>query len=394
MGKDAKATSSNQTVHFAGSSPAATVVIANPGPHQGSAMAGTPARVIEPAAANPPTAGSLREIWERVFERSPIDITDNFYDLGGNADRADAICAEIERLHGCRLPGAAISHAPTIAQLDTLLQHDPLPKLSPFLQIKPGTTEPPIFIAHGLSGMVEFYKLAKHIRTPHAIYGIQARGLDGTDEPFDRLEDMADYYLAALAESQPKGPYLLMGYSFGGLVAFEMAQRLLQHGKRVALLALIDTYPHPRFMPAAMRAWLFARRMRRHAAAMSEMPASSALSYLGRGVQRKLHLAAPLAIDERPTASLATTMPRVNHRAYRAYFNYRPRFYPGSIKFVTTEDKSFFPSDPKSVWKHLTDDFEAAMIPGNHLSIVSTDYRQLAEALTRFVEKTEVSSTK
>ena len=394
MEKDPKATSSNPTVRSAGSSPAAkTVVIASAGPHPRSAMAAPPVRVIEPASTSPPTAESLREIWEQVFEKSPIEMSDNFYDLGGNADRADAICAEIARLHRCQLPGAAISHAPTLEQLTLLLQQDPLPKLSPFIEIKPGTTDPPIFIAHGLSGMVEFYKLAKHIHTPHAIYGIQARGLDGTEEPFDRLEDMADYYLAALAESHPGDPYLLMGYSFGGLVALEMAQRLLQRGKRVALLTLIDTYPHPRFMPAPMRVWLFARRMRRHAANMSAMPVSSALSYLGRGVQSKLHLAAPLVIDERNTTSLATTMPRVNHRAYRAYFNYRPRFYPGSIKFVTTEDKSFFPSDPKSVWKHLTDDFEAAMTPGNHLSIVSTEYRQLAEALTRFVEKADISAT-
>jgi thioesterase domain-containing protein len=393
MEKYPGATSSNQAARYAGSFPAAkTVVIATAGPR--SEIVGTPVRVVETPYTSPPTAESLRGIWEQVFEKSPIGFSDNFYDLGGNADRADTICAEIARLHGCQLPGAAISHAPTLEQLTSLLQRDRLPKLSPFIQIKPGTTDPPIFIAHGLSGMVEFYKLAKHIHTSHAIYGIQARGLDGAEEPFDRLEDMADYYLAALAETHSEEPYLLMGYSFGGLVALEMAQRLLHHGKRVALLALIDTYPHPRFMPAPMRAWLFARRMRRHAATMSKMPASRALSYLGRGVQRKLHLAAPLVIDERPPMSLATTMPRVNHRAYRAYFNYHPRFYPGAIKFVTTEDKTFFPSDPKSVWKHLTDDFEAAMIPGNHLSIVSTEYRQLAEALTRFVEKADIKAMK
>ena len=357
-------------------------------------MAGALVRVIEPAAASHPTAESLRSIWEQVFEKSPIEFSDNFYDLGGNANLADAICAEIARVHGCQLPGAAISHAPTLEQLTSLLQHDPMPKLSPFIQIKPGTTEPPIFIAHGLSGVVEFYKLAKHIRTSHAIYGIQARGLDGKEEPFDRLEDMADYYLAALAETYAEGPYLLMGYSFGGLVAFEMAQRLLERGKRVALLALIDTYPHPRFMPAPMRAWLFARRMRRHAATMSEMPVSSAMSYLGRGVQRKLHLAPPLNVDERPTTSLATTMPRVNHRAYRAYFNYRPRFYSRAIRFVTTADKTFFPGNPETVWKRLAGDFEAKTIPGDHFNIVTTEYHQLAEVLTRFVEKADVSATK
>jgi thioesterase domain-containing protein len=333
-------------------------------------------------------------IWEGVFKR-PIEFTDNFNDLGGNAERADAICAEIARLHGCRLPGAAISQAPTVEQLTVLLQQDPLPKLSPFIKIKPGVASSPVFIAHGLSGMVEFYKLARHIRTPHAIYGIQARGLDGKEEPYDRLEDMADYYLEALAETHPNGPYFLIGYSFGGLVALEMAQRLVQQGKRVGLLALIDAYPHPRFMPAPLRAWLFTKRMRRHASAMSGMTASNALSFFGRGILRKLHLAAPLISDDRPATpdtSLATTIPRVNHRAYRAYFNYRPRFYPGPIKFVTTEVKTFFPGNPETIWKHLTDDFEARMIPGDHLNIVSTEYRQLAEVLTSYIEKADAQS--
>jgi acetoacetyl-CoA synthetase len=134
-----------------------------------------------------------------------------------------------------------------------LLEQPTLPRLTPFLQVKAGNEKPPIFITHGLCGTVQFFKLAKHIRTGHPIYGIQAKGINGSEEPFDRVEDMAEYYLNALEESHPDDRYILIGYSFGGLVALEVAQRLAAKGRPVALLVLLDAFPHPRFMPAPWR---------------------------------------------------------------------------------------------------------------------------------------------
>jgi acetoacetyl-CoA synthetase len=122
-------------------------------------------------------------------------------------------------------------------------------KYSPFVQIKDGDGSPPIFIAHGLCGTVQFYKLAKHIRTGNPVYGIQAKGIDGTEQPFDRVEDMGRFYLESLKHRHPEGPYILVGYSFGGLIALDMAQHLFESGKEVALLVLVDTYPHPRYWP-------------------------------------------------------------------------------------------------------------------------------------------------
>ena len=233
------------------------------------------------------------------------------------------------------------------------------PKFSPFVKIKAGDEKPPIFIAHGLSGIVQFYELAKHIRTGNPIYGIQARGIDGIEEPLDRVEDMTKFYLEALLELYPDDDYILIGYSFGGLVALEMAQRLTENGKKVALLVLLDAYPHPRFMPAPQRLRLFARRMRSHAREMRQLSLPNALSYFVNGLKRRMHFPGALHESQRPPETLGlsfteTALRRVNQKAYLAYTNYQPKFYRGRIKFVATEMKSFFPGNPATIWGKLT----------------------------------------
>jgi acetoacetyl-CoA synthetase len=221
-------------------------------------------------------------------------------------------------------------------------------RFSPFIQIKTGCESPPVFIAHGLSGTVQFWELAKHIQTGHPIYGIQAKGIDGAEEPLERVEDMAKLYLETLDQLSHHGPYILIGYSFGGLVALEMAQRLTAAGKNIALLVLLDTYPHPRFMRPPQRLRLFLKRMRSHAHEMRQLSLGRAFSYLANGLKRRLHFPGALHESQRPPETMGlsfeeTALRRVNQKAYSAYASYRPTFYPGKIKFVTTATKSFFP---------------------------------------------------
>jgi len=267
-------------------------------------------------------------------------------------------------------------------------------RFSPFLQLKAGQDKPAIFIAHGLSGTVQVSELAKHIQTERPVYGIQAKGLDGKEDPFDSVEDMAGFYLNTLHEIDPQDPYILIGYSFGGLVALEMAQRLLENGKGVALLVMLDAYPHPRFMPAALRARLLARRTRIHARHMFDLSLPEAFTYFTNGVKHRLQVAKALntsegsAADRGETSSLSSewaALRRVSERAYAAYANYRPRFYPGKINFVTTAEKTFFPGDPREVWTDLSKEIAVEVVPGNHLNIVTTEFETLASVLTRYV---------
>lgn len=334
---------------------------------------------------------TLTPIWERVLQCSPVDPERSFYDLGGTERLADQLFAQVAKVYGREIPSSTINHAQTIASLASLLTQPSLPRFSPYVQIKEGNTMPPIFIAHGLAGTVEFFKLARHIHTPNRVYGIQAKGIDGLEEPFERVEDMAAYYLDAFEDVWPKGPYILIGYSFGGLVALEMAQRLLEKGREVALMALVDTYPHPHFLAREQQAKLVVQRVIGHGREMWNLPLTGAVAYFKRGLRRRLHVSGSLDLDDpdptAPPLSFSRTVPIVKEKAFHAYQRYQPRFYPGKIRFITTAVKSFFPTDPATVWNHLTGKLEIEVIPGDHLEVVRTQFEGLAAVLTRYVEQ-------
>jgi acetoacetyl-CoA synthetase len=337
----------------------------------------------------------LQGIWEDAFQIKPIDLHNNFYELGGNPRFADEIFGGIDRVFGRRLPSVTVTHSPTIAALAEILLRPEPPQFSPLIQIKTGWMRPPVFMAHGMSGLVEFYRLARQIETAHPVYGLQGRGLDGLASPLDRVEDMASYYLESLIESHPTGPLTLVGYSFGGLVALEMAQQLIARGRHVSQLIMVDAFPHPRFLSRTQRALLAVQRVRGHAANMRQMPTTQAFSYFKHGLQRRLPMSSHEDLpDAPPTAdklTLAVNAPRVKEKAYEAYGNYCPRHYPGVVRFITTSQKSFFPQNPAPIWDHLVEGIEVDVIPGDHLNIVCTEFRPLATLLTRYLTEPPTS---
>jgi thioesterase domain-containing protein len=243
-------------------------------------------------------------------------------------------------------------------------------EFSPFVPIKLGSEKPPIFIVHGFSGTVQCYELAREIRSGHPIYGVQAKGIDGLGQPFNRVEDLARFYLHELERSHLEVPYMLIGYSFGGLVALEMARCLMENNQGVAMLVLLDAFPHPRFLSADQRARLIGKRMGRHFKEMHRMPLQARLSYLVSRFQHRWR-----------SASI------VHEANYRAYTNYRPRFYPGRVKFVAASVRASFPDDPIAVWGDLVHELEVEVVPGDHLSVVTTEFRPLASVLTRYIEE-------
>jgi thioesterase domain-containing protein len=309
----------------------------------------------------------LTPIWQRVLQLPSIGVTDNFFDLGGDPSLALQLFNEIAKVCDRELPPVTIYQAPTISALAALLEQPTTPRFPALVLLKRGAENPPVFIAHGLGGSVmDFFQPVRHIATDHPIYGMQVKGIDRLDEPLERIEDMADFYLDAIKKLQPRGPYVLVGYSLGGLVVLEMAQRLLAHGEKIALLAMLDAYPHIRYLSLGQRVRLIARQWRR------------GLHPLGN-----LSRSAPY----QPSAgvSLTSAMQRVRDSAYLAWTRYRPRFYPGKIKFVRAEISSAFPDNATAVWARLAEEFDVETMPGDHLGMIANHYESLASLLSRYL---------
>jgi acetoacetyl-CoA synthetase len=358
-------------------------------------------KVSTPASHNATTAvansdlsiiARLTAIWERQLHHAPILQTDNFFDLGGDSSVAVEVFNEIAKSFGRELPPVTIYHAPTIGALAALLEQSLSPRLPSLVLLKPGSAAHPVFIAHGLGGSaMEFFQLVKHIDCENPIYGMQARGTDGTDEPLDRIEDMAQFHIDAIREMQPVGPYFLVGYSLGGLVALEMARKLMESGEVVGLLAMLESYPHRRFVPVEQRVRLTARLVWQHASNMLELPVRDAISYFLRPSERLSHFSR----DEQgrlyrhpPTGVWSTAaMQRVRDSGYLALQRYRPRYFAGRISFVAASVTSEFPDDPVAVWSKLTDKLTVETTPGNHFGIITTHFESLAAVLSRYLRE-------
>ncbi|PSB29399.1 non-ribosomal peptide synthetase [Stenomitos frigidus] len=189
----------------------------------------------------------LIEVWQDVLKVKPIGIHDNFFELGGHSLSAVRVWAQVEKRLSKGLPLSTLFQAPTISELaNALRQIEPAPTCPSLVVIqtgKPTNQKPPLFCIHVLGRGLEFYlPLVRHLDPALPIYGLAAQ-IAGEAIALDRVEAIATHYIKQMRALQSQGPYLLIGVSFGGLVAYEMAQQLKEQGQEVALLGLIDTYP-------------------------------------------------------------------------------------------------------------------------------------------------------
>jgi acyl-coenzyme A synthetase/AMP-(fatty) acid ligase/thioesterase domain-containing protein/acyl carrier protein len=194
----------------------------------------------------------LLSIWKQVLERGDITIKDDFFAFGGDSLAAAAIMAAVEKIFCVNLPTGALLNAPTVEKLaKTIRNNQGGKKRVQVVGYRLDGKNPPLYYVPGAGcEAFELKLLPRHLPTEQAILAFQPRGLDGRSRYQASVEAMAKSYLAHVRVHQPHGPYYLCGNCFGGVVAFEMAQRLVAAGEKVAFLGLFDSYggdyPKPR----------------------------------------------------------------------------------------------------------------------------------------------------
>jgi amino acid adenylation domain-containing protein len=194
------------------------------------------------------TEKELAALWQEVLGVGDVGIHDNFFTVGGDSLAAVRLMARIELRFEVKLPVASLFGAQTIAQLAHEI-HQKTHHWSPIVPIQPQGNKTPIFAVHALGGMVLSYEpLARRLGSEQPFYGIQAYGFEEEQTAFTELNEMVEYYTLAILDVQSEGPFQLLGHSFGGVIAVEIARKLIERGHKVSYIGLIDSHMPIRYM--------------------------------------------------------------------------------------------------------------------------------------------------
>jgi amino acid adenylation domain-containing protein len=307
----------------------------------------------------------LAEVWCDILGVAEVGRTDDFYDLGGHSLLAVRLFSEIEQRTGRRLPVSIFDRGLTIAAVAECLERESaVPGTDFLIPILSGGSRPPLFLVHGGGGHVFVYRwLASHLDGCRPVFGFNLKGVRRTDLP-RTVEEMAEHYLRDLEVAWPEGPCLLGGYSFGGVVAWEMARRLRARGRVVPLLVLIEaTDDLLQAHRSPVRAWRKARRAGGQVVRGLADLARTSPSGWPSIVFRRLETARPALWDRPPdpreeTADEAAAMMATSRWAVR---HYRPGRYAGRTLYFRAAGQVERPL----VWSSYADDLEVVMLPGD-----------------------------
>ena len=395
------------------------------------------------------TESTLIDIWKELLRLKQVSIHDNFFELGGHSLLATQLTSRVRDVLGLELPLKSVFEAPTIAQLAPILEtlrdntstmqvlplvrldrsayrhqrstlnsnSQVLPDLysaspplnhdvasdqsvigsrSPLVPLTLGDSKQPFFCVHPMFGVVfPYLELAHHLGSDRSFYGLQPLGLDGKHPPLTQIEAIAAYYIRAIQTLQPQGPYFIGGWSFGGLVAFEMAQQLNEAGQQIGLLAILDT-PAPFNKPSFYQSVKFLLGT----ALWSTLPflldygaiATTLFQPLQPWLSRWQWSAIAHLIPEESRLRLSdesaiTPMLRIVYANAQAASRYVVRQYPNRITlFKAAEQSEAIGQDSTLGWSVLARDIQVHQVPGNHLSLLKQPHVQtLAQQLRQYL---------
>jgi acyl transferase domain-containing protein/thioesterase domain-containing protein len=368
---------------------------------------------------------SLVNIWQDLIGIQSIGIHDNFFEVGGHSLLATQMIVRLQEIFTVELSISHLIERSTIAELAKVIeemliqkqeqlledeaqqlahQQSASPSWSPLVSIQPNGSKRPFFCVHPIGGYVlNYIHLARCLDPEQPFYGLQAKGLDGKNEPFTQVEEMAASYIEAMCAVQPEGPYLLGGWSMGGIVAFEMAIQLQRRGHEVALLAVIDSalpnYINKSYQDkfdeiltlkyfALTLGSSIGKNLSVSYDTLKHLSRDEQMNYILEQAKMNAIIPSDVGLTQiRPLIKVFTAN-------VQAVLKYVPQFYPKQVILFLAQDMLKELSDlhdPKLGWNDLTaKPVEIYTIPGNHYTMMAKPYVQnLAEQLSCCLEKAQ-----
>ncbi|HEX6036554.1 AMP-binding protein, partial [Longimicrobium sp.] len=349
----------------------------------------------------PPAPGMeerLAAVWQEVLGVEHVGAHDDFFDLGGQSILAARLTAKLRIELGLDVPVAMLVQAPTVEAMARALAAGERAVRLPLVPLQTFGERPPLFMIHPAGGHVVCYRgLAVLMAPDQPVYGLQPRGLEDGREPIDSLPEMAAYYVEAIRRFRPGGPYRLGGWSFGGLVAWEMARQLRAAGEAVELLAMLDTAPltdetvaaDPRDPAEVMMqtiggyaGWGAAERIRMDE--VRHLPPERMVVAMIRQVG-----------DERllpeSRAELILALTRVRSANLRAQATYVLPPYDGHLTYFRTEAsaESALLGDAHAFWELCAERITVVPVTGDHGTILHEPHVNLVAATLLSLEPAE-----
>jgi amino acid adenylation domain-containing protein len=319
-----------------------------------------------------PVERELAAIWRRVLGCGAIGRDDDFFELGGDSLSAVDLLASIEVTFGTRLPFARLMREVTLCALARDIRDGRAGRPGCVIPLQPDGDAPPLFCVHGLGGhLLRLTTLADELRPDQPFLGLQSPGLDDDDPVPETVDELARHFLREATLRIGGGPLHVVGMSFGGIVALEMARQALEQGRAVGLVAMFDTYLSEVISPPEppTRMALLRHRARR---AIGDR--------LGRARRRLRRLAGgPDRIEKANEYRNFTRVMEANDEAMRRY---RLGRYDGRVTFfaASQRDRGLFDELERRTGCTL----EIVPVPGDHLTMYDPpNVSVLAGALRR-----------
>lgn len=256
------------------------------------------------------------------------------------------------------------------------------------VQVQAGGAYPPLFFVHGLSGISpRFLNLIRHLGPDESVYVLKEQDVNGDQPILTRVEEMAAQYVTEIQTVQPKGPYFVVGYSFGGLISFEMAQQLHRQGHTVPLVAMIDS-GQPIYRKDFARVFSSPKILRTYFLRLGELftDAESRGTFrlrirneLWRLFFLKRRGAAGLKGDSRSLPRTKTMLQAAN---IDAAVHYKPTPFYGRLSVFRVQERTVVDKFDRYLgWGGLADEgVDVYDVPGNHVSATEEPHvRVLAE---------------
>jgi oxalate---CoA ligase len=367
--------------------------------------------------------GQIAEVWQRLLGSKAIGPDDDFFELGGDSLLAVRMLIELERLTGKVLPTTTLFEDATIRQLAKRFVDEDLGEdQGRLVEVQPGTGATPFIFIDGdyQGGGYYVLNLARFLGREWPFYSLRSHG--SRSGHFDSIEEMAQDYMRTLDAAGLSEPYRLGGHCNGALIALELAHQLEGAGRKVELVAMVEPLslnmrPGMRLLVRTLQAGLGLvtrderRRQRKIGAAMASvwrfvlavirqpLPKQPLLQFMlwsalgsASGRLRKLWKSES---NEKAVPPSSDPESKIVDLYLQRMSSYIPKPVRARLLCILTEEASVHsPEFAGEVWRNLVSENEVVVVPGDHLSCLSTHVEALASRLRESLGKLEFGEIK